>query len=124
MAPRNPFHERGLKKDIGRIGSAGRASERRVAKEIGGKLTAASGAHPLSKGDIKKGSFLIEAKSTQNASLGLKYEYAVKIGKEARGTGKHPAIAINFTDDEGRSKLYGDWVAIPLSLFKELVDGS
>lgn len=119
---KSPFHSRGEKKDVGRIGSAGRASETRLSKKLGGKQVAGSGNQPLSLGDIRLGPILIEAKSTQKASLSIKHETAVRICKEARGKGKTPALALSFTDEDGHAKLHGDWLAFPAHVVKEWMD--
>ena len=115
----NPFYRRRNKEGIGR---GGRASERRLAKTLGAKQTPASGALEGAKGDLMKGDFLMESKSTARDSLGVKYDWMVKIGKEARDRRKIPALTISFTTEGGRELPFGEWVAVPLAFFKELVD--
>lgn len=114
-----PFERRLKKQGIGR---GGRASEKRVAKIIGAKTTPASGAIEAFKGDMRKANFLIEAKSTKNDSLGLKFDWLVKISKEARDSRRKPAMTISFTTDGGRELPNGEWALIPMSLFRELVE--
>lgn len=114
----SPYDKR---KEGRKIGVAGMKSERNLARRLGGRLTAASGALDGFKGDIQKGNFLIEAKSTINDSLGLKLDWLLKIKKEARAVKKRPALAINFTTRDGRTVPDGEWVAIPLALFEELL---
>lgn len=105
----------------GKIGKAGRQSEKAVAKKLGGSLTPASGAGQ-SKGDIQLESFMIECKSTINDSIGLKREWLLKVAREALSAGKTPALSLTFTDDTGKSKQHGDWICIPSHVFKEIVE--
>jgi hypothetical protein len=113
----NPYLER---KNKHKIGKAGRRSETRLAKKIGGRQTPGSGNIQGAKGDIKAGQFLIEAKSTQNESYSLTREVLCKIEAEAGRTAKYPALAVSFITGDGRPKSSGEWVAIPLSLFETL----
>jgi Holliday junction resolvase len=104
-----------------KIGSAGRKSEQKVAKRIGGRQTPASGAAGL-KGDISLGNFMIECKSTTHDSISLQREWALKVIREALSAGKTPALHLTFTDDDGKTKPKGAWVCIPEWVFKELID--
>lgn len=112
-----PYLDRQAKK---RIGDDGRKSERTLSKSIGGKLRPASGAKLGAKGDIEVGNFLMEAKSTINDSLSIKSDWLRKIAKEARQEGKTGALAITFTKADGSPYPDCQWVAIPLSKWKEL----
>jgi Holliday junction resolvase len=71
------------------------------------------------KGDIDLSSYLVEAKSTTGHSIGLKHEWLSKIAHEARNVGKNPAVTLSFTHGNGRPVPEGEWVAIPMWLFKE-----
>ena len=120
------------------IGLAGRKSETRVAESLASRLTKASGASEKDKGDIETKvwnlkeqynpnsyQFRIECKSTQSQSLSLKRGWLHKIAKEAQGYGELPALTISFTDERGDTRYPEDeWVAIPMSLFKELFDAA
>ncbi len=102
------------------IGRTGILAEQRTARELGAKLRPASGAMASAKGDMITDRFLIEAKSTVNSSLGVKLDWLLKIGEEARRAGKAPALAINFTTGDGRSR--EQWVAVPMYVWKELFE--
>lgn len=108
--------------DDKKIGRVGIKSERKLAKTLGAKLTPASGALASAKGDMTKKHFLIEAKSTINNSIGVKFEWCEKISQEALETGKTPALSIRFTDPDGQAKRFGAWVMIPEHEYKELVN--
>lgn len=115
----NPFQRRMAAEQ--KIGSAGRKSEQKVAKRIGGKTTPASGAGGL-KGDISLGSLMIECKSTTHDSISLQREWLLKVSREALASGKTPALHLAFTGDDGKTKEKGAWVCIPEWLFQELID--
>jgi hypothetical protein len=72
---------------------------------------------PGAKGDMTKGQFLVESKSTINGSLGLKLDWLLKIGGEARALGKTPAMLLNFTTGDGTAR--ESWALVPLWVFKE-----
>lgn len=106
------------------IGQAGRVSERVLARQLGARPTAASGAKAHSKGDMRLKSpehkFRIEAKSTKNATMALQQFWLQKIMGEAADAGEYPALTITFTDEGGKPEGH-TWVAIPLYVFNELV---
>ena len=117
----NPFTRR---RETHKIGRGGRKSETRLAKTLGGTTTAASGAMTGFKGDIQRGEFLIEAKSTKNDSLGVKFEWLAKINQEARqAKNKRPALTISFTTEAGQALPNGDWICMRMSDFIELTEG-
>jgi hypothetical protein len=111
------------RKPVNPIGHAGRLSEKRLGKQLGGRLTPASGAMLGAKGDIDLGSVLLEAKSTILDSLSVKFDWLDKISKEARSVGKTPALAISFVGVSGKPWPDGEWVMLPRDVFKEIVDG-
>lgn len=112
----NPYLRRRFKAK----GKHGQASEKRLAKLTGGKQTRASGALDFEKGDLKFTVLLAEAKATVRKSLSLKYEWLVKITKEALPLNRRPVVFISFVEESGKDKLYGDWVLIPRTLYEEL----
>lgn len=112
----NPYERRRSKKS--ETGNRGRAAEAKTARRVKGYLTPASGAGGV-KGDISTDDFLIENKSTVNASMSLKLSWLSKIAHEARGRAKRPALAIQFTDDAGKPVKDGGWVMVRESDFKE-----
>jgi hypothetical protein len=103
-------------------GSHGRASERKVAKSLGGRLTPASGAVEGAKGDIRTDDFLIEAKSTIASSMKLELDWLIKINSEAQAIGKTPALSIRFVTENGQPKRGGSFVCIPEWYFNELIN--
>jgi hypothetical protein len=105
----------------GRIGDTGRSSEKHLSRRLGGRLRPASGAMAGAKGDIEIGTVLMEAKSTINDSMGLKFAWLAKIAAEARAVAKTPAIAISFIRGDGRPIDDGAWVLVPERVWRELV---
>ena len=104
------------------IGRAGRASERRLSKTIGGRLTPASGAVDGAKGDIRFNDFLLEAKSTTRDSFSVDYRQLAKIKAESLSNDKAPGLTVSFVTGNGVPRQSGEWVLIPLSLFRELTE--
>lgn len=102
------------------IGEAGRRSEKRLGKALGARPRPASGAMPGAKGDLALPTVLLEAKSTTAASLTLKHDWLIKIATEARAENKQPALAVSFTDAQGRPVKDGEWVLMPLRRWREL----
>lgn len=103
--------------------SHGRASEKNTSKRLKAYLTPASGAIQGAKGDMVKGEFLLENKSTIKQSLSLKYEWLEKISREAVCQEKTPSVSIQFVDSQGASKPTGRWVLIPEHVFQEFIEG-
>lgn len=105
------------------IGRAGRGSEKTIAKKIGARATANSGASG-DKGDMVykalEHEFRIEAKSTQAGGLTVDLGWLVKIATEAAERGQVPALTATFTDDVGRNRKSGEWVMLPLWFFREV----
>lgn len=102
--------------------SHGKASEKKLAKSIGARLTPASGAIDSAKGDMKVGEFLIESKSTIHESIKLDRDFFLKIAHEARFSGKVPALSVSFVNGDGSPRKEGEWVCLPLSVFKTIAD--
>lgn len=102
--------------------SHGKASEKKLAKIIGARLTPASGALAESKGDMKTAEFLIEAKSTIHNSITLDRDFFLKISHEAKFTGKTPALTISFVNGDGSPKRDGEWVCLPINFLKNIID--
>lgn len=79
--------------------------EKKVAKAIGGKQTANSGATAFSKGDVRTDDnlFLLECKTHTEFkdSFSIKHSWIEKNREEAFQMGKrHSALAIDFGDGE------------------------
>jgi len=105
------------------IGEAGRRSEQIVGGRIGAVQTPASGAGSK-KGDLQLPHFRIEAKSSKGKTIGVAYHWLIKILQEARLAGFRPALHLQFTWPDGRSKGGGSWVAVPEADFMELVEAA
>lgn len=102
----------------------GKKSEKRQAKKMGAKLHPNSGAMRGGKSDASLRSFRLEMKSTITQAMVLEMAWLVKIAQEALQHGQVPAVTLTFVDAHGkpRMKEYGEWVALPLAVFKELTD--
>lgn len=109
-----------IRRNQHKIGRAGRASEKRLAKNLGGRARIASGAFEGAKGDIDLGSILLEAKSTTRSSIALKFDWLAKISHEARSEGKTPALSVSYVNDDGSEIRDGEWVLMPMSFWKGL----
>lgn len=112
----NPYLARKARQGIG---VAGRKSEKKTARRLGLKQTPASGA-AIAKGDLRNDRVLMEAKATVHDSLAIKLEWLIKIAGEAASTGKEPALAITFTNQQGAPRKHGAWVCVPEALWTEL----
>ena len=113
----NPYLDRQAKHAIGK---AGRKAEKRLGKTLGGRARPASGAMDGAKGDFDLGAFLLEAKSTTGKSMSVQFEWLAKIGREARREGKTPALSVSFVTEDGRPVIDGEWVLVPMHVFKEI----
>lgn len=73
--------------------------EKKIAKAVGGRKTANSGATKFSKGDVTTDKWLIEAKTktTPSESMSVKREWLDKNREEAFAMGKpYNAVVIDF----------------------------
>jgi hypothetical protein len=113
----NPFMTRGS--------DSGRKAEKHLARRIKGDLQPASGAIASAKGDLTKktssATFLIENKTTVGSSMSLKQEWTHKIYQEALEVNKLPALAFQFVRPNGTSEKKDRWVAVPETVFLELI---
>lgn len=103
----------------------GNASEKRIIKKMGARGTPASGAVRGAKGDMTKTAgtlkLRMEAKSTKNDSMSVELGWLVKIATEALNTASTPAITLSFVTGEGKARMHGDWVAVPMHIFMEMI---
>lgn len=69
-----------------------------MAKAVGGKQTANSGATAFSKGDVRTDQFLIECKTrtSDNKSFTIKEEWLLKNEEEAFAMGRDSALCFDF----------------------------
>ena len=118
----NPFMNRAAKRSST---DHGRVSEKRVATSLAARLTPASGAMRGAKSDMKKKvgdrKFQIESKATKTATLAVDLGWLVKVTEEAQATGSIPALTMSFVGEDGKSRPKGDWVALPIWAFQELI---
>lgn len=114
-----PLERRAAKRAIG---DHGRRAEKKTAKRMKGRLTPASGAMVGAKGDFALPKFLVENKSTNNASLSLKLEWLEKISKEAVCVGKEALLTIQFVKANGEPVNFGKWALIPESVLNEILE--
>lgn len=83
--------------------------EKHVAKAIGGKQTANSGATMFSKGDVLANNWCIECKTktSPSQSMSIKREWLEKNEEEAFAMNKeHSALAFNFGDTYNAQNYY------------------
>ena len=76
--------------------------EQKIAKAVGGKQVANSGATKFCKGDVTTDRWLIEAKTctTEKQSFSIKHDWLIKNKEEAFDMGKeYNALAFNFGPD-------------------------
>lgn len=73
-----------------------RKHENRLAKRIGGKRTAASGAFWSRKGDVRSDDLLIEHKYTGKKQTTIKSDALKKIMREAILDGRTPVLGIHL----------------------------
>lgn len=95
--------------------------EKSVAKTIGGKKTANSGATPFQKGDVVTDDWLIECKTktSPSESMSIKKEWLEKNEEEAFAMQKsHSALCFNFGDLHNAKNYY----IISEQEFKRLLD--
>lgn len=76
-----------------------RKHENRLAKKIGGKRVAASGAFWSRKGDVRSEDLLIEHKWTGKSSFSMKAVVLEKIVKEAILDGRMPVLGFSLNSN-------------------------
>jgi Holliday junction resolvase len=77
-----------------------RKHENRIAKRVGGKRTAASGAYWSRKGDVRSDDLLIEHKYTGKKQTTIKSEVLKKIMREAILDGRTPVLGIHLDGED------------------------
>lgn len=91
--------------------------ENRVAKDLGGKRTANSGATAFNKGDVTLDDWLIEAKTciSEKKSFTIKKDWLTKNKEEAFAMNKqNSALVFDFGDGE-------DYYVVDAKTFKKLL---
>lgn len=109
-------------KDARDKGTAGKKAEASLAKRLGGTLRPGSGAMDGAKGDVTVADFLIENKSSTNASFSVQQSHLHKIYQEALELSKTPALAFQFVNPQGQSGKRDRWVMVPESVWQELTE--
>ena len=112
-----------MRRNQHKIGKSGRKSETRLNRDLAGRARPGSGSLEGAKGDIDLGPILLEAKSTTSASMALKHHWLAKIGKEARSEGKTPALSVSFINQDGSPVMDGEWVCVPMYVFRAMMVG-
>jgi len=109
-----------------------RRHERDTAKALGGRRQPGSGSMKTAKGDVRDVAsgafeFLVECKRTKNQTLTVQGNWLNKITSEAGVL--EPALAIRFDPEvlshltkPGQATAEADWVAIPRSVFRRMLD--
>ena len=102
----------------------GQETERRILKKIGARRQPSSGAIPGFPNDGVKNRFLIEVKSTEKNSLGIKRKWVEDLEENALTRGKIPALVLVF-NKRGVAPYHDfrqaqEWVAIPRWKFEQL----
>lgn len=105
-----------------RIGETGRRAEKATGRRLGARMVRGSGNGWL-KGDLFTDKIHVEAKSTINKSIGLKFDWLKKITQTAMERGKVPALTITFTTGDGEPKHNGNWILIQEGVLDELLRG-
>ena len=97
--------------------------EKRVAEQLGTRLTPGSGAGPFLsiKNDSQNEDFVVENKFTDNKSkFSIQYADVTALYKQARLQGKTPIFQMDF--NEIAFPCTKEWVMVELDFFKELLD--
>lgn len=92
--------------------------ESRVAKSLGGKVNANSGATGFYKGDVRTKHLLVECKTATKEvkSVSIKKEWLKKLNEERFAMGKpHSVLAFDFGDGD-------DYYVIDKTLMNMLID--
>ena len=97
------------------------ATEKQLAKDLGGHRVPNSGSIDGLKGDVSTDDFLIDSKETGSRQLMVTGQMINKITKEAREAGKNPALVLTLGQVPlGTAR---QWVCIPLHVFQEMTNG-
>ena len=91
-----------------------------MANQLGGERVLASGALPGNKGDVRLEKFLADSKGTERARLTLSISDVTKHCRDAREVGLWPMFIMLLKGTP--SSVPSEWVAIPLSIFQEMLD--
>jgi len=73
--------------------------ERRIAREVGGRVQPGSGSSPRARGDVKAAEELIEMKYTDKDSFVVKKSVWLEHVRRARVNGRDPVMIVEFDDN-------------------------
>lgn len=93
--------------------------EKRLAKKIGGKRTAASGAFWSRKGDVRSKELLIEHKWTGKKQVTIKSEVLKKITREAILDSRIPVLGLHLDGENYVVLLEDDYLEMRETVEKE-----
>jgi hypothetical protein len=88
-----------------------------VAHRLEGKVVAGSGSTPTAKEDIRLPQWLLQAKSTINASHGMKLSDLRKLRENAIRASRLPLYVVGFLE---YGQVAEEWVAMPMEVFRLL----
>ena len=86
--------------------------EKRIAKKIGGSVTAASGAFWSRKGDARSDDLLVEHKWTGKKTFTIKSDVLKKITREAILDGRVPVLGIHLDGENYVILLEDDYLEL------------
>jgi hypothetical protein len=95
--------------------------ERRIAAELGARLTPNSGATTIAKGDAVDAKFRYEMKTTAKKQVPVDIKVLSKIWREATSTGHLAAVVV--TMESAETPVPKDWVVIEKETFSALLRG-
>ena len=101
----------------------GQRTERKILHRIHAQRVPASGAIPGLPNDGRKGRFLIEVKSTERESIGVKLEWLEQLIDDSALRDKVPALILIF--NEARSEYANaitEWIAVPRIDFERITE--
>lgn len=93
--------------------------EKRLAKKVGGKRTAASGAFWSRKGDVRSKALLIEHKWTGKKQVTIKSEVLKKITREAILDSRIPVLGLHLDGENYVVLLEDDYLEMRETVEKE-----
>lgn len=74
------------------------------------------------KGDLDAPNFRMESKATEASSMSIKHSWLRKISQEAINVDKFPALVVTFTKPNTDPLDHGQWVAVPIHVFNEMME--
>ena len=109
----------------GHVKKISQVQEKANAKDLGGRVTPASGAGKWQKSDVRSEEVRLECKVTEKASYALKKTELDKVASEAQGD-EMPVFSVKFRQPTGDSEYYivsKDWFLELLQAYREKKNG-